>query len=153
MSKKERLNFFTGYIFIFKKAFSMKRSWQVVGCWHCGELHRLVSAPFCWQRVQHCVKAHCDGEGQRWWKHGRYFGTSWSAVFRGLYSRRHGGLWRIKQLCADFRLWAPVLIPVPSYGRGDCEALLLAHLTSGFHWLDVAPPPEYVKSTGPFDWI
>lgn len=61
---------------------SIKPRWQAVGCSHCGERPCRAWAPCHRQRIQHCVKTHYNGDGHRWWKHGRYFGTSWSSLFR-----------------------------------------------------------------------
>lgn len=115
----------------------MKLSRQAVGCWHCGKHWCLVRAPCCWQRVQHSVKAHCDGEGTplmetwtlvlaqadlpysddmeqtAWW-------TAWNK----------NALWRLCCEVADFTR-------VPSRPDRLQGFVPPNHLTSGFHWLDL----------------
>lgn len=99
-----------------------------------GERRRLVRAPCCWQRVQHCVKARCDGRDAA-------DGNMDAVLARAdlLYSEdpqqtaRHAA----QNKTALRRLWcgAAVLIRVPSRPARFQSFVPSNRFTGRFYWL------------------
>lgn len=70
--------------------------------------------------VSNTVKPIFNGEGHRWWKHGHYFGMSWSLLLhgQGAVGMADSGIKGSEDLGLG-------LIHVPSQGFRDCRALFL----------------------------